>query len=200
MNTYNDELHEYKIDGVVVPGQSKIMEDLGVTDFSRVHPGILENAQDFGKEVHRVCQLYDLDNLIMDSVDPYIMPCLNGWIKFLKDHNPEMIHIEKPLYSKKYMIAGTPDRLWIIKNEGIGDIKTCTTINHKTTAIQTGIYDMLAAEDLGFKSKRNMCIHLPGNNDYNLHEYDRVRSKRAGLDLVHAYHIKHSKKTYLKGA
>jgi len=164
---FEPENHEYFYNGKKVPCVSNILEEFGISDFSKVNPRVLERACLFGSNVHETCELYDKDDLA--SCDPAIQPYLDQWKKFREDYNfLEFDLIEKPLYSKVWGFAGTLDRL----SKGFGgllDIKSGQEyVSHK---IQTALYEILAKEN-GYKVKKRGCVYLkPGkykfvwNND-----------------------------------
>ena len=59
--TFDEASHTYRIDGQVVPGVTSVLKPL--TDYSMVPPADLQAAADFGKAVHRACELDDLMDL-----------------------------------------------------------------------------------------------------------------------------------------
>jgi len=51
--SYSDELHEYRVDGIVVPSVTQIVEAVTGKDVSRVPPKILQAARERGIEIHK---------------------------------------------------------------------------------------------------------------------------------------------------
>lgn len=103
--------HIYKLNGVVIPSVSQVMQRVGISDFSKVPANVLERARLFGTAVHRACELFDRGNLDERSLDSNLWPYLDGWVNFKKDFSLEFIEIEKSIASTIYRVAGTPDRI-----------------------------------------------------------------------------------------
>jgi hypothetical protein len=140
MLEFNAERHEYKLDGVKIPSVSEILSPL--VDLSGVPGALLLHASQFGSVVHRTLELYDKNDLDMDSVDAPIMPYLSAWQNFLKESKCEIIANEQILASEALRYAGTIDRvmnLW--GSVSIVDIKT--GIVSKTEQFQVAAYEYL---------------------------------------------------------
>lgn len=121
--TFDEASHTYHFGGQVVPGVTSILSPL--TDFSRVPPAVLEAAANFGKAVHRACELDDLNELDEDALDPALAPYLHAWRKFSAEHDVQWDKIEQPVYHATLRYAGTPDRLGLVKgSRAVVDIKS----------------------------------------------------------------------------
>lgn len=116
MITFNAETHEYYNDGLKVPGVTRILKDVELTDLSMIPLDILDRAQKFGTAGHRATELDDQDNLDMKSLDPTLLPYLEAWRKFKRDTGLKILSIEEHVFSKRYRYAGTLDRRVMIKN------------------------------------------------------------------------------------
>jgi hypothetical protein len=123
--TFDEATHTYRFGGNVVPGVTSILAPL--TNFDRVPPHVLEAASNFGKAVHKACELDDLGELDEAALDPALVPYLQAWRKFSADHAVEWTVIEKPVYHPTMNYAGTPDRIGSVK----GDL---TVVDIKSTA------------------------------------------------------------------
>lgn len=106
--TFDEATHTYRFGGQVVPGVTSILAPL--TDFSRVPPHVLEAAANFGKAVHRACELDDLGELDEATLDDALLPYLQAWRKFSAEHAVQWDQIEQPNYHATLRYAGTPDR------------------------------------------------------------------------------------------
>ena len=161
---FNEENHTYTLDGKPLMSVTKILRPAGA-DYSKIPPHVLENARVRGVASHKACELYDLGILDNDSVDDIVRPYLNGWIKFVSEHDYEHIASEIPLYSEKYMYAGTPDKLCLLDGvKTIIDLK-CTAKMSPVTALQTSAY----AEPTS--STRRLCVRLKNDGTYEKREY-----------------------------
>lgn len=121
--SFDESSHTYRFNGNVVPGVTSVLSPL--TDFSRVPPHVLEAASNFGKAVHRACELDDLSMLDEDQLDPALVPYLEGWRKFSADYAVEWDLIEEPVYHATMNYAGTPDRFGKVNGRpAVVDIKS----------------------------------------------------------------------------
>jgi hypothetical protein len=128
MLTFDPIKHEYRdIDGRVVPSVTQILAPLN--NFDAVHPDVLAAAQQFGTAVHRACELYDLGTLNIASLDPALLPYLDAWRRFKKDHSTVWHKVEYRLHHQAMGYAGTPDRLGEVEGDmAVVDIKTGTAL------------------------------------------------------------------------
>ncbi len=153
--TFQEEGHLYfNEQGVEVPSVSSILEHFGFSDFSYVHPSTLKAAQDFGTNVHKTTQLFDIDDLA--ECDPILEDYLDQWIRFKAEYKIEQFDIiEQPLYSKVWGFAGIPDRVF---SNSLPDIKTGgKMVSHK---IQTAFYQILVEENYKIKIKNRYSVYL----------------------------------------
>lgn len=135
--TFDEASHTYQFAGQVVPGVTSILSPL--TDFSRVPPAVLEAASNFGKAVHRACELDDLGELDEEALDPALKPYLDGWRKFSAEHAVKWEQIEQPVYHATMRYAGTPDRFGLVNG-------VRTVVDIKSTAqLYPGVGPQLAA-------------------------------------------------------
>lgn len=172
--------HDIQVESV-----SEILEHFGIADYSHVNEKVLKAAQDFGIVVHDTCYLSDIDDLA--ECDPQVEPYLFQWQKFLSDHHipwDEFDLIEKPLYSKIWGFAGTPDRIFLDK---IIDIKTGQpSLAHK---IQKAMYQILAEENLDIKIKERWTVYLTAN-DYKVVEHKDKEDVSIAKSLVALFNWK----------
>ena len=77
---FNEEKHEYSVSGVRYPSVTQILAPL--VDYSQVPRAVLERARKLGQAVHRMTELFDLDDLDMDDLADELRPYLTAWIKF----------------------------------------------------------------------------------------------------------------------
>lgn len=165
MLTFDEDKHEYKYNGVVVPSVTQILSMC--SSYKYVNKGLLDRASAFGNAVHLATELFDQGILDEDDLDENITPYLNGWKKYKADSGIKITAIEQRVYSR-LGYAGTLDRSGsIVKQRTIVDIKTCTVVQ-KETALQLAGYGLAAKIIRPFK--RVSVQLLP--NDYKIHNYD----------------------------
>jgi hypothetical protein len=136
--TFDEGTHTYRFNGNVVPGVTSILAPL--TDFSRVPPAVLEAASQFGKAVHRACELDDLGELDEDQLDAALVPYLTAWRKFSADYAVEWEQIEQQTFHTTMRYAGTPDRFGKVRGQlTVVDIKSTAEL-YPTVGPQLSAY------------------------------------------------------------
>ena len=177
------------------PRVTSILQENKLIDFSMVRKDIMERACTFGSACHKATELHDLGTLDIDSLDPAIVPYLEGWKNFLKDYGltftPE--EIEQRLVSKRHGFTGAPDR-WHTKKGLLIDIKS-TTAMYPATAIQTMAYQMLIEETLKIKIKKRIGVQLTGQpgKGYKIAPYKDTSDKSVFLSCLNVYRWKQRK-------
>lgn len=171
---FNDNKHEYKLDGVVVPSVTSIIKFLD--DYSGVPQEIMEYTSNRGRAVHLATALDDQDNLDYATVDDAVFPYLDAWRSFRRDTGFKPTHIEQCVYSVKYKYAGTIDRIGTIGTNRrdtvkcLIDIKTCAVVM-PSAGPQTAAYLTAANECLDLSSRAiiRYVVQLRNNGTYVLH-------------------------------
>lgn len=104
--------HSYTVGAQRVPGVTAVLSPL--VDFSMVPKAVLERAQQLGTAVHRMTELFDLDDLDEDSLSDELLPFLTAWRKFRAETGfvPELI--EQRFHHPALRFAGTLDRTGLI--------------------------------------------------------------------------------------
>lgn len=122
--TFNSELHEYRIDGQVVPSVTQILSEAGLID----DRWYTEESQLRGRTVHVITALDDRGELDESLVTDEYQGYLNAWRLFKAETKCEIVllSIEKRVCNVAYEYAGTLDRLigFPIPLVDLVDIKT----------------------------------------------------------------------------
>lgn len=164
--------HTYTVEGRIVPGVTSILTKAGLTDFSMVHPVLLERKRRQGTLAHLVTEYDDLGILDEATVSPDLLPFLEAWRKFKADYSFEPQEIELPVYSSKYRYAGTLDRVGVLEGDQVLiDIKTSSQVDLMAVGPQTAAYENgykeWAAIDKRKKFKRYV-VKLTPEGEYRL--------------------------------
>ena len=126
-----------------------------------------------GQYVHQACHYYDMGELDEDSLDPVLIPYVEGWKKFRADTNVTIIHCEERIDNERLGVTGKPDR--VVDWPGIGhaviDLKSGSLSD--TTAIQLAAYKLLLLQDGWDTAKplKRFAVNLPGDGTYKVKEY-----------------------------
>lgn len=84
-----------------------------------------ELGRDRGSAVHAACEYDDAGDLDETTVDPMVLPYLEGWRKFRKHAQPRWTAIEKRVSNETWRYTGTPDRVGTIGGKHVVvDIKS----------------------------------------------------------------------------
>lgn len=110
--TFEEATHTYRYNGVVVPSVTQVLKP--VMDLSFVDPDVLAAASAFGTAVHKACELDDLDELDVGSLDPALAPYLDAWRKFSRDYGVIWSAVEKLVYHPQLRYAGALDRYGLV--------------------------------------------------------------------------------------
>lgn len=158
--TFDEASHTYQFNGQVVPGVTSILSPL--TDFSRVPPAVLEAASQFGKAVHRACELDDLGELDEAALDPALKPYLQAWRKFSAEHQVQWDVIEEPVYHITMRYAGTPDRFGLVNGvRTVVDIKSTAQL-YPAVGPQLAAYANALLEPFAIR----MAVQLKADGTY----------------------------------
>lgn len=108
--TFDADLHQYKVDGIIYPSVSDIIAPLGA-DMDDEDMGVtLEVARERGTACHEILALMlngETEFEYPSSYEPYV----DAIRLFISEHEIVPIAIETPIYSEQMGIAGTPDLL-----------------------------------------------------------------------------------------
>ena len=166
MLTFDEATHTYRVDGVVVPNVTSVLEDCGNSDFSMVPADKLEAAQERGRLVHEITHFFDEDDLDTASVDPDLLPYLEAWTKFRvhTGFTPELI--EERVYSELYGYAGTLDRVGVMGHgrRALVDIKSgaiLPAVRLQLAAYSYCLDEVMDCFAVQLKKDGNYSVHGP---------------------------------------
>jgi hypothetical protein len=137
---FESETHTYRDkDGLRLMSVSEVLTATGVSPKEDYPPW----AADRGRKVHKLTELYDMDDLELDSVDPELSGYLASWIKLRGDHYDlyDIVGIEVIVGDPTMRVAGTIDRVLRNRETGllaVGEIKSGAY--KKWHQVQTELY------------------------------------------------------------
>lgn len=164
--TFDAPTHHYFIDGNHVPSVTQVLEPLDLLD------GIpfwnLEHARTRGQHVHEAMALLVRDELDWSSLDPELVPYIEGGKRFLEESGITVIASELRVACPRLRCAGTLDLIGFWRNAE-------TTIDFKATAMmppsvgpQCAAYDRLYTSMYGGRARKRFCVQLKAG-DYKVH-------------------------------
>lgn len=154
---YNPENHTYTTpDGRKLAGVTSVLGEYrrvkyGHYDFYVDEKGnvidalVMQKAADTGTAVHKCLEYALTVGPNGFSYPDVIAPCVEQIWQWVKDYNPGVLAVETPLYSERYMIAGTLDI--ICRINGRLCLVDAKTGEGKLTGPQTAAYEVLWRED-----------------------------------------------------
>lgn len=167
MLTFDELKHEYRHNGRTVHSVTQILQHAGLIDLSMVKEDVLEYRRVLGTAVHRATELYDQDDLDIESLDDRIRPYLDAWIKFKKDTQIVIEENELRLFHPIYRFAGTLDRVGKIgKDRALIDLKT--GLMYPSYGPQTAAYKSAYELQKKKKVQKRYTVQLKDDGNYRL--------------------------------
>lgn len=160
--------HVYTVGAQRVPSVTQTLAPL--IDYSQVPAAVLKRAQDLGTAVHRMTELYDLDDLDVDSLSQELLPYLTAWMRFRAETGfvPELI--EQRWHHPVLHFAGTLDRTGIIKGRrAVIDIKKMLRLG-PVIGVQLAAYKELCIKN-GVAIEDRYGLGLRADGTYRLVPY-----------------------------
>ncbi|MEM5294208.1 hypothetical protein VSR82_07680 [Burkholderia sp. JPY481] len=165
MLTFDPVGHVYTVGTRRVPSVTQTLAPL--VDYSAVPANVLKRAQDLGTAVHKMTELYDLDDLDMDNLSDELLPYLTAWIKFRAETGfvPELI--EKRFYHPALGFAGTLDRTGLVSGRrSVIDIKKMLRLE-PVVGVQLAAYKELCIKN-GVDVQDRYGLGLRADGTYRL--------------------------------
>lgn len=171
--------HRYHLAGREILGLTKILNLAGFYDFEFVNEDVLERAKARGTAVHLATALYDRRRLDPASVHPEIAGYLEGWKSFIGSKRVQVVDIERPIFSKAWLFACTPDRTVFINGKmGVLEIKASDYLS-PAYQLQTEGQKIAVEEFYKIKCSSRFVVRLFDNGTFKLEQFrdaaDRAR-------------------------
>lgn len=164
-NYFNEETHEYFIDGVQYPSVTDIAKPISFARLDALQKSMLDRARIRGQIVHELCEEYILLGEIDETaLDPEISPYMASFVEWARTYRPKVIYTEKRLFSKDMGYCGCLDMLCEIDGKvTLIDYKTTATIDKKSLSVQLAGYEELVYHILGIKVEQFMVLQIKKN-------------------------------------
>lgn len=177
---FDEEKHEYSVNGVRIPSVSEILSPLSAERYGELNPWMLKAAAAKGTAVHESCELIDYG--VEPDEDPEIDGYLLAYQTFLLEHDVEWEMIERLVgfyrglpfddeFGELPLYAGTLDRFGMVDGEPtVVDIKTYASMStdaQLSASCQTALYKD-AIESKGAFVMKRAILHLRKDGTYRL--------------------------------
>lgn len=158
--------HIYRLNGRRLPSVTQVLQPLEMLD--GIPADVLEHARIRGQRVHEAMALLVRDDLDWSSLDPELVPYIEGGKRFLDESGLTVIASELRVGCARIRCAGTLDLLAHWRNsEAVIDFKATAAIP-PTVGPQCAAYDRLYQSMYGGKPRKRYCVQLKPN-DYRVH-------------------------------
>jgi hypothetical protein len=192
--TFDAEKHEYRLHGVLIPGVTSIITEVGgACGIAPTYP--VGNYRVRGSRVHEACALYDKGILDQYEIGEAIQPYVEGWKKACVDFPIKWIGIEEQIYDPTLCVGGTTDGwgFWMEKLV-VADRKSGAT--GRETGLQLAAYTLMLKR-LGrfpvgtmFEDVVRIKFELSPDGTYKAHRYENEYDFEAWEGLVRLYNWK----------
>lgn len=187
---FNEERHEYTVDGHRWPSVTQILDPL--LELDGIPKEALRAAARFGTHVHLAVHLWDLNQLDEEVLDPHLAPYLEGWKNFLRDTGAMVVNSELRVAHTQLKYAGTLDKAIFWKGRRhILDIKSGADVPW-TVGMQTAAY-LSAARQNAFEevySNIRFCVHLKPDATYRLHTLKDASDFNNFISVLNVHHLR----------
>lgn len=113
--TFDEEQHVYTLDGLEIPGATRVLRDLGMARSWKGVPGSTVR-RDEGTRVHEICEMDDAEILDEDTVPDDLRPGLDYWRSWKDVTGFTPVLNEQSVYHPEFLVAGKYDVLGTIKD------------------------------------------------------------------------------------
>lgn len=187
--TFNESLHQYSVDGLILPSVTKIMEPLTKEMYSHIDAEVLQTAAKRGTSVHYATELYDLYGV--EEIEEENRGYFEAYKRFKKENNVLLVEVEIQLYHPYLFYAGTIDRIVKIGDKMVLlDIKTTDKLHKKLVEIQVSAYKEMA-EKQGYKIDEIAALKLNKDGTYVFNYLDNNLDMFMNLYKLHMFKKKY---------
>jgi hypothetical protein len=190
--------HVYRVDGMIVPSVTQLLDDAGLTvDYAAIPAATLRHARLRGIHVDACCDLLDEDALDWASVHPEALPYVEAWQRFCADTDYRPAAGQVPLYHPAYQYAGTADSIGTLNGSWVVVERKATTKMAATYGLQTAGYaqpGLWAAPPGGgpltpvaWGTPARLGVQLKRDGTYVVVPYDDAEDLAAFLGVVALY-------------
>ena len=173
---FEDKTHTYRLNGMVIPSVSEIMEPLSNEKYKGISESTLNKAAEKGTAVHNSIENYI--KFEIDDVPPEHRGYFDAFLEWWETYHPEVVGSEIKTYHKLLRYGGTVDILVYIDGVlTLVDIKTTSALSDMTCGVQLEGYSQ-ALKSHGIVVERKIILHLKKDGKYAIREYPVSDSNR----------------------
>lgn len=179
-----DQGHRYTLDGEDLPSVSELCRFLSREIYGTVHQYTLDKAADRGSRAHKACEVLDLYGKADVSDD--ILPYVQAYIAFRREHTVTWDRIEHAAHHAKDLYAGTIDRRGLVDGKhAIVDLKTTAVIHRPLCLAQLNLYRRILEQDGTWDAEALYILQLRKDGSYKLVPFERDDTLPEALLTIH---------------
>lgn len=171
---FDEDLHEYRIDGTPVVSVTQAIERTVGSGFEFLSKEKAEFVKQRGRAIHMSAAF------VAEGIEFDYDERIEGWLaalrRFFAEVRPEVLNVEMPLYSKTYQFAGTLDLDLKLGKHCLADYKS--SVEKERLRLQLAGYSILYKETFGKEINRGFGIELKGTGNYKMTTMIDLRSAR----------------------
>jgi len=166
---FEEENHIYRLNGIIIPSVSNILEPLSRAKYSRVDERTLDRAAERGTSVHDSIENFIKYGIV--DVNPEYRGYFNGFHEWWENKKPIFIGSENRIYHKQMRYGGTLDLLVYIGDSlALVDFKTCYAKDDNSWKLQLMGYEY-ALMSHGIFIDEKMVLHLKKDGKCSEYQY-----------------------------
>lgn len=184
--------HAYTFDGKPVVNVTRICGLLN--SYAGIPADVLARAADRGDAVHYATELYDQDDLDIETMPDEVTGYVCAWMRFRAETGFKPTHIEQRVYSERYRYAGTLDRAGTFESlKGVKAGEACLVDIKATASLmpavgpQTAAYAQALEESAGLRVKHRFAVQLKPDGNYNLEKLSNPADLSVFLAALSVY-------------
>lgn len=191
---FNEERHEYHVEGVRWPSVTQILDPL--LELDGIPRAALEAAARFGSHVHMATDLFDKGQLDEEALDPHLQRYLLGWKKFLKESGAEVLESELRVAHPRLKYAGTLDKIVRWRSSAhVLDVKTSAevpwTVGMQTAGYRDALHNYDTFLEVGERlSTVRLCVHLKPDGVYRLIKLSDSRDLNNFISCLNVHNLR----------
>lgn len=173
---FEEKTHTYKLNGVVIPSVSSIMEPINAVKYDRVDSYTLDKAAQKGSAVHDAIENYIKFGI--DDIPTEHRGYFDAFIDWWNEYKPVVVGSEIRIYHKLMRYGGTVDLLCYINGElTLVDYKSTYVLSDMTCGVQLEGYAQAFASH-GIRVQKKKILHLKKDGSFNVREYPAADAER----------------------
>lgn len=188
---FEPSLHRYSVGDRDLPSVTRILDEARLSDFSAPH--FTEAVRQRGQFVHAAIALDNEGVLDFDTLDPVLVPYVEGWRRYLSESGAVVEHFEKPVCDLSAGYAGTLDAIVLEPNSRPGptrrtvlDIKPAL---YPSVGPQVAAYTRCARQLYqGPVLFQRAALVLPGNGSYRREPLTDPTDDATFMSAVRIFH------------